>query len=528
MRKRVVAVCAATQLLAAVTAGAQIREVEVTGGRVSGVVTNEIAAFKGIPFAAPPVGDLRWKPPQPVNGWTGVRDAAAFAPSCPQDVSFLKLFGAPEATGEDCLYLNVWTGAKAASERRPVMVWIYGGSFVGGMTSIPAYDGTPLAEKGVVLVSIAYRLGPLGFLAHPELTKESGKGSGNYGLRDQIAGLRWVKDNIARFGGDPNAVTIFGESAGGMSVSMLAASPAAKGLFHRAISQSGGHFGPARVGVVAGATSPPLSAAEGIGLAFLKRLGAGDLQSARQLPAEKILAAVGPGLQGAFWPVFDGDVLPGDQYELYQTKRFTDTPVLIGSNSDEGVTFSPGASTQAVLETLLRTGYGAHADKLLAVYPHATDQEATQSLRNLLRDTTFGWPTWAWALLQSKHGSGKAYVYYFDHRTPISRNGAGHAAEIPYVFGTLGTFSGPSGLIGAPQPEDRAMSDLMSSYFVNFAKTGDPNGPGLPKWPAFTESAQMVMHLDAKSSARPVPNIEQIKAMDAYFAWRREGAKARK
>jgi len=537
MRQRVLAT-ALTVVLALIggPAYAQIGEVDVTGGRVSGVVTNGIVAFKGIPFAAPPVGDFRWKPPQPVNRWTGVKDAAAFAPSCPQDVSFLRLFGAPEATAEDCLYLNVWTGATAASERRPVMVWIYGGSFVGGMTSIPAYDGTPLAEKGVVLVSIAYRLGPLGFLAHPELTKESpstgfgagGKGSGNYGLQDQIAALRWVKDNIARFGGDPNAVTIFGESAGGMSVSMLAVSPAAKGLFHRAISQSGGHFGPARVGVVGGATSPPLSVAEGIGLAFLKRLGAADLKSARQLPAEKILTAVGPGLQGAFWPVFDGHVLPGDQYELYQTKRFADTPVLIGSNSDEGVTFSPGTTTPAALDKLLRTAYGEHADKLLAVYPHATDQEATESTRNLLRDTTFGWPTWAWAMLQSKHGRGKAYVYYFDHRTPISRNGAGHAAEIPYVFRTLGTFSGPSGLIGAPQPEDRAMSDLMSSYFVNFAKTGDPNGPGLPKWPAFTESAQMVMHLDAKSGARPVPNIEQIKAMDAYFAWRREEAKARK
>jgi para-nitrobenzyl esterase len=315
-----------------------------------------------------------------------------------------------------------------------------------------------------------------------------------------------------------------------MSVSMLAASPAAKGLFHRGISQSGGHFGPARAGAgaVAGATSPPLKIAEGTGQAFLKRLGAADLRSARQLPAERIQASAGPALQGAFWPVFDGHVLPGDQYALYQAKRFNDTPVLIGSNSDEGISFSPGTTTPAALEKLLRTGYGAHAEKLLAVYPHATDAAASQSMRNLMRDTTFGWPAWAWALLQSKHGSNKAYVYYFDHRTPISRNGAGHAAEIPYVFGTLGTFSGPSGLIGTPQPEDRAMSDLMSSYFVNFARTGDPNGPGLPSWPAFTESSQTVMHLDANPSARPVPNLAQIKAMDDYFAWRREEARAKK
>ena len=528
MRNRVVAVCAATQLLVGVTATAQIRDVEVTGGRLSGVVTDGIAAFKGIPFAAPPVGELRWQPPQPVNRWTGVKAATTFAASCVQDVSFLRLFGAPEETGEDCLYLNVWTPAKTARERLPVMVWIYGGAFAGGMTSIPAYDGTRLAEKGVVLVSIAYRIGPFGFLAHPELTKESGTGSGNYGLQDQIAGLRWVKDNIAKFGGDATRVTIFGESAGGMSVSMLAVSPAAKGLFHRAISQSGGHFGPARAAVIAGATSPPLKAAEGIGQAFLNRLGATDLRSARALPAEKIQAAVGPGLQGAFWPVFDGDVLPGDQYELYQAKRFSDTPILIGSNSDEGITFSPGTTTPAALEKLLRTGYGTHADSLLAVYPHATDAEATRSMRDLLRDTTFGWPTWAWALLQSRHGRGSAYVYYFDHRTPLSRNGAGHAAEIPYVFRTLGTFSGPAGLIGTPQPPDRAMSELMSSYFVNFAKSGDPNGPGLPTWPAFTESSQTAMHFDAKSSARPVPNMPQITAMDAYFAWRRQEAKAGK
>ena len=437
MRKTLVAAVMVQALLVATT-HAQVRDAAVTGGRVSGVVTNSIAAFKGIPFAAPPVGELRWKAPQPVQAWAGVKAMTTFAPGCIQDVGLAKLFGAPDAISEDCLYLNVWTPAKAASERLPVMVWIYGGAFTGGMTSIPAYDGTPLAEKGVVLVSVAYRVGAFGFLAHPELSKESSKGSGNYGLQDQIAGLRWVKDNIAKFGGDPNRVTIFGESAGGMSVSMLAASPLAKGLFHRAISQSGGHFGPARAGgAIAGATSPPLKVAEGIGQAFLKALGAPDLASARQLPPERIRAAGGPALQGAFWPVFDGDVLPGDQYELYQAKRFNDTPVLIGWNSDEGITFAGGTTTRAALEALLRVAYGTHAERLLAVYPHATDAEATQSMRNLLRDTTFGWPTWAWAMLQSKHGSGQAWVYYFDHRTPLSPNGAGHAAEIPYVFRTI-------------------------------------------------------------------------------------------
>ncbi len=511
--------------LIAATASAQIREVQVTGGRVSGVVTNGITAFKGIPFAAPPVGALRWKAPQPVQAWSGVKAADTFAPGCIQDVTLAKLFGAPDATSEDCLHLNVWTPAKSASERLPVMVWIYGGAFTSGMTSIPAYDGAQLAEQGVVLVSVSYRVGPFGFLAHPELSKESRKGSGNYGLQDQIAGLRWVKENIEKFGGDRNRVTIFGESAGGISVSMLAASPAARGLFRRAISQSGGHFGPARTANEGGTTSPSLKVAEATGQAFLTRLGVADITAARALPAEKVQATLGGGVQNSFWPVFDGDVLPGDQYELYQAMRFSDTPILIGTNSDEGVTFVPGTTQPAAFDAMIRAGYGAKAETILAAYPHATAAEATQSARNIFRDSAFAWHTWAWATLQSTHGSSKAFVYYFDHRTPLSPNGAGHAAEIPYVFRTLGRFTGPAALVAKPRPEDLAMAQLMSSYFVNFAKTGDPNGPGLPLWPAFTESTQTVMYFDAKSGARPAPNMTQIKAMDEYFAWRREQAK---
>ena len=528
VKHRSILIAVAAAVLFSLTAThAQIGDVSVTGGRVTGVIANGIAAFKGIPFAAPPVGPLRWKAPQPVAPWSGAKQATAFAPGCIQDVGLARLFGAPDAISEDCLYLNVWTPAKSASERLPVMVWIYGGAFSSGMTSIPAYDGAPLAEQGVVIVSVSYRVGPFGFLAHPDLSRESGKGSGNYGLQDQIAGLRWVKDNIAKFGGDPNRVTIFGESAGGMSVSMLAASPAARGLFHRAISQSGGHFGPARVAGEGGAASPPLEGAERIGQTFLKRLGAADLKTARELPAERVQGAPGAGLQGAFWPVFDGDVLPGDQYALYEAKRFHDTPVLIGTNSDEGVTFVAGNTPPAAFEKFVRTAYGGRADTILAAYPHATPAESSQSMRDLLRDTTFAWPTWAWARLQSRHGNGKAYVYYFDHRTPISPNGAGHAAEIPYVFRTLGKFGGPAGLVAPPRPEDFAMSELMSRYFVNFAKSGDPNGSGLPAWAAFTEGAQNAMYFDAKPSSRPHPNMTKIKALDDYFAWRREEAKGR-
>lgn len=511
------------------SAAAQIREAAVTGGNVAGVLTDGIVSFKGIPFAAAPVGPLRWKAPQAVKPWTGVKEASAFGASCMQDPNFAKIFAAPPAIGEDCLYLNVWTPAKSAGDRLPVMVWIYGGGFIGGMTSAPAYDGTRLAEKGVVLVSVAYRLGAFGFLAHPELSRESGKGSGNYGLQDLIAGLQWVKANIAKFGGDPARVTIFGESAGGIAVSMLAASPAAKGLFQRAISESGGSFGPPRFGNEGGQNVPPLKVAEASGQSFLAKVGATDIKSAREVPADKLQAAVGPGLQGGFWPVFDGDVLPGDQYELYQAKRFNDTPVLIGTNSDEGGLFTQPGMTTALFESQIRGGYGKHADAILAAYPHATNEEAAKATKDILRESLFAWHTWAWALLQTQHGKGKAYIYYFDHRTPQSPNGAGHGAEIVYVFRNLGGPGlGPLGLAGPPRPEDRAMSDLMSSYWVNFAKNGDPNGPGLPVWPAFAAASQSAMHFDGKSSARPVPNMAQIKALDSYYAWRREEVKARR
>lgn len=518
---------AAASLWLAQPANAQVKDVDVTGGKVSGVVANGIASFKGIPFAAPPVGALRWKAPQPVQAWTGVKQATEYGPSCVQDPNFAKIFGATAPIREDCLYLNVWTPAKTAGDKLPVMVWIYGGGFVGGMTSIPAYDGTRLAENGVVLVSIAYRLGAFGFLAHPELSKESGKGSGNYGLQDMIASLQWVKANIAKFGGDPSRVTIFGESAGGIAVSMLAASPAAKGLFARAISESGGNFGPPRFASEGGATVPPLKVAEASGQAFLAKLGANDIKAARDLPAEKLQAALGPGLQGGFWPVFDGDVLPGDQYELYQGRRFNDTAVLIGTNSDEGALFAPPGATPAMFESLVRSGYGKHGDAILAVYPHATNEEAAKATRDIFRDSTFAWPTWAWAMLQAQKGTGKAYVYYFDHRTPQSPNGANHGSEIGYVFKNLGG-GGVLGPPGPPRPEDTAMSDLLSSYWVNFARNGDPNGPGLASWPAFSVSSQNAMHFDTKSSARPVPNMAQLKALDGYFAWRRQEAKAHK
>jgi para-nitrobenzyl esterase len=484
-----------------------IQTAKVTGGEVEGTIDADLSIFKGIPFAAPPIGQLRWKAPQPVIPWTGLKKATEFAPSPMQS-------GGGQHS-EDCLYLNVWTPANSAAEKLPVMVWIYGGGFTGGSTSERNYDGARLARKGVVLVSVAYRLGAFGYLAHPELSQESGKGSGCYGIQDQIAGLNWVHDNIAQFGGDPNRVTIFGESAGGISVSMLAVAPAAKGLFQGAISQSGGSMAPDKFDSEAGENVPTLGLAEQAGKDFLSRLGASDIASARELPAETIQRAVGGGAR--FWPVADGQTIPGDQYELYQAGKFNDTPILVGTNSDEGALFNRGTLTAATFEQQVRDSYGPAADAILAAYEHATDAEAAQSGKDLFRESAFAWHTWAWASLESQKGKGKAFVYYFQYHTPSSPGGATHGADVGYVFGTRRNATS----------EEAALSDLMMTYWTNFAKNGDPNGEGIPVWPSFTEQSPQAMILDTTSVAKKLPNLDKIKAFDGYYAWRRAEATAK-
>lgn len=521
MKKVILAAC----ILAAAAgmtpcALSQIETVRTTGGALRGVVAGGVASFKGIPFAAPPAGDLRWKAPQPVQPWTGVRIADAYAPGCMQDASMSRMMGGAAHFSEDCLYLNVWTAAKSVKDKLPVMVWIHGGAFVGGMTGTPMFDGTRFAQKGVVLVSVAYRLGVFGFMAHPELSRESGKGSGTYGLMDMIAGLQWIKKNIARFGGDPARVTIFGESAGAIAVGMLAAAPPARNLFQRAISESGGSFAPPRSTEAAGMNVQSLKLGEAAGENFLKKLGAADIRAARALPAEKIQEAAGGGMGGdSFWPVADGYVIPGDPYEVYAKRRFNDTPILVGTNSNEGGLFMRGPVTAEAFEKQIRSGYGEMAEVILKAYPHATDAQAARASADVFREFAFAWPTWTWARMQSRMGKGKAFVYYYDHRTAASPNGANHADEIPFVFQN---FVGSG---GSPEPEDVAFSDMIQSYWINFAKTGDPNGPGLAHWPVFTGQNQNVLFLDTAASARPIPNLEQLKAYDAYYAWRREQAR---
>jgi para-nitrobenzyl esterase len=503
-----------SMLLISHAAIAQIPQAKVTGGTVSGVLEGDLSVFKGIPFAAPPTGALRWRAPAPVAAWSGMKKTIAFADACMQPANSQ---GNTAPVNEDCLYLNVWTPAKSSNEKRPVIVWVHGGGYVGGSTSIPMYDGKGFAEKGVLFVSLAYRLGPYGFLAHPELSRESGKGSGAYGIQDLVVGLEWVRDNIAAFGGDPAKVTIFGHSAGAAAVSLLAASPLSKGLFHRVIAMSGASFAPLQTSEQTGMglDMPALQLAEANGKEFLQKLGVADITAARKLGAEKIEAAAGAGMR--FRPVADGHVVANDLYTLYLQGKFNDTPVLVGHASDETLSFGRGqALTAAAFEQQMKTQYGPHAQAFIDAYPHANDEAAARAARHVRNDSSFAWNSWAWQQQQSRHGSGKVYGYYYDHHAPDAE-GSGHGSDVPYAFQTLATRR------DQPSASDLKLSDLISTYWINFAASGNPNGSGLPEWPAFTPEQPQVMVFDAATGARPLPILQRLKVFDAYFAGIRDG-----
>lgn len=483
--------------------------VKVEGGLVQGSFEDELTVYKGIPFAAPPVKDLRWKAPQPVVSWQGIKQTTTFAPGPMQGGN------PPSGKSEDCLYLNVWSPAKSTKDKIPVLVWIYGGGFNAGATSETTYNGEKLAKKGVVLVSIAYRVGQLGFLAHPELSAEnSNHVSGNYGLLDMIAGLKWIQKNIAAFGGDPKKVTIFGESAGGIAVSMLCASPLAKGLFHGAISQSGGSFGPPRPTTFPGENLKRLKDAEAAGEAYAKNAGYTSIAELRKLEVDKL-----PAVRGLAWPIIDGWVIPDDQYKLYEAKKYNDVPILVGYNSDEGASFSPPKTPDDYI-TGVKNRYGQFSDGLIKVYPAGTN-DVPKTARDLARDAAFGWHTWSWARLQATTGKSKVFYYYFDQHPDYpqgsSRYGYGspHGQEVAYVFGTLNPSN--TQLVKT----DFEISEVMGTYWTNFAKYGHPNGSGVPQWPAFSDSNPLVMHFNQKPQTGPVPSAESLKVLDAYFKWRR-------
>ncbi|WP_404341781.1 carboxylesterase/lipase family protein [Pseudoalteromonas mariniglutinosa] len=495
-----------------------LTQVSVAQGKLIGSDEGNLTVFKGVPFAKPPVGELRWKAPQPAEKWQGVRDAKEFAPAP------IQAGNPPSGSSEDSLYLNIWTPAKSSAEKLPVFVWIYGGGFSFGSSSDAIFDGTQLANKGVIVVSIAYRVGQLGFLAHPELNKESKAGvSGNYGLLDQIAALKWLNNNITAFGGDANNITIAGESAGGISVSMLAASPLTKGLINKVISQSGGSFGPTRKNNYPGENMSTLQQAQVEGLDYVKQFGASSIAELRNMKAETFIPK-GWSLPGG-WPIVDDYVIKGDQYKLYQQGKFNDVPALIGYNSDEGLSFVWDPDVDKFV-TGVKERFGPFAENLLDAYPVA-NKHIPRSARNLVRDAAFGWHTWSWAKLQTQHGKAPVYLYYFDHHPTRKAgakdedHGAAHGHEIAYMFKNLNKAD--PNLTKA----DVQMAEAMATYWTNFAKNGNPNDDTLPNWPAFNNNKPSTMYFQQQPKVGPVPDKKALETLDRYFQWRRtpEGKK---
>lgn len=482
---------------------------QTESGTISGLRESGLSIYKGVPFAASPTGDLRWRPPAPVAPWSGTRRADAFAPACMQDG--VSMAGeTPPVVSEDCLYLNIWTPAKSSQERLPVIAWIYGGGYINGSASMPLYWGDRLAQKGVIVVTIAYRLGPLGFLAHPELTRESPHhSSGNYGLMDQIAALGWIQRNISAFGGDPKNVTVAGQSSGSMSVSVLMASPLAKGLFQRAIGESGGLFEPTQL-----APKFLLANAERDGERFATSLGATTLEQLRSLPASKLTGNAG----GIVHTVIEPYVLPVSPYEAFATGQQNDVPLLIGSNAEEARSLTDVSQVKAAtFGRDLEQSYGQLPPPLIAAYPHATDEEARKARLDLQRDLCFAWDMWAWARLQSGTGQSPVFYYSFQQQPPFPADsvykgwGASHFAELWYVFDHLDQE--PWHWTAA----DRRLAEEISGYWVNFARSGNPNGRGLPQWPAFTNTGNKVLYLDNRITVGGVANINSLTVFDAIY-----------
>jgi carboxylesterase type B len=502
------ALAAAPALLASPRAPAFPQPVRVTGGLVSGTPGRHasLTVFKGIPFAAPPVGELRWRAPAPVVPWTGVRRADAFSDSCVQTIvtehkPWTYEFMTHNRVSEDCLYLNVWTPAARAEERRPVFVYIYGGANTEGSAAVPLYDGEGLASKGLVVVTFNYRLGVLGFLSHAWLDAEAPyHASGNYALLDQIAAVRWVHDNIAAFGGDPARVTIAGQSAGASAVHNLTASPLAKGLFQRAIADSGSSLTTGRGGRT-------LASQDEDGARFAEAKGAHSLAELRAMPWQEIVKPVPAPARGGrgggplrFGPIVDGYALPQPVAQIFAEVRQNDVPTLTGSNADENGAVPHPTITRDEFVQQARQRYGDRASDFLKLYPASTDAEAREAANASARDRART-STYLWAMARAKTARTPVYTYFFAHPLPgpdVEVYGAFHSSELPYVLNTLDQADRPFTSV------DRTIAGTLSSYWVNFVTTGDPNGAGLPHWPAATATSPMTMKLDEAPAAIPV------------------------
>jgi para-nitrobenzyl esterase len=493
-------------LLAALTAwgafGADL--VKVEGGTLEGATASDPAVrlFAGVPFAAPPVGKLRWAPPQPVVPWQGVRKADTYGAHCMQTQVFDDILFRNPVMSEDCLYLTVWTPAKKASEKLPVYVWIHGGGFAAGAGDEPRQDGVHFAKQGIVVVNVNYRLGAFGFFSHAELTAESPrKASGNYGLLDQAAALAWVNKNIAAFGGDPNKVTIGGESAGSLSVSALMASELSKNLFRQSIGESGAFFA-----MVGGRGMAPLAESEKAGAAFAAGKTVAEL---RAMPAKELLDLAAKTGRGAFWPNVDGHFLQTDVASVFAAGKQNQGPLLAGWNADEVramVLLAPQKPTAKSFAEQMQRQFGPRTEQAMQLYPAKTDEEAMLSAGDLASDNFIVYATWKW--IEAHKGSGEPiYRFRFDKKVPIpelrkrpgmtlTTLGSPHAAEIEYVFRQLQTKKADW------TADDEKMAATMNAYWTNFIRTSNPNGKGLASWPEYGKKKQ-VMYLDVPSQAGP-------------------------
>ena len=505
---------------AAVLASAGIPEpVSIEGGQVTGTPTIQwtpnVRLFRGIPYAAPPLGNLRWRPPQPVISWQGVKRADHFSAACmqaPTDTEGNAWREGHVPVSEDCLYLNVWTPAQTATAKLPVMVFIHGGGNTRGAASENQYDGAYLAQKGVVFVSFNYRMNVFGFMAHPDLTRESERhSSGNYALLDQIAALQWIQRNIAKFGGDPDTVMIFGHSAGGANVNSLVASPLAKGLFHRALMQSGNSL----------ATRTKLADAEQAGLKLGEALGATSIAALRQKSAEELLKAP----RGQMGINIDGWVLPDDVYSVFAAGKQNDVPLIVGTVADDAP--GPAVTMKAAdLPAYAQTTFHELAGQYLKLYPASTDAEAASSALAFRTNNAMS-NARTLSRLQAQTGKSKAYWYYFTHVSPIPADaiwggrpapswGVYHGSEIVYVFNAF-PFQDWKW-----RPVDLELGDTISSIWVNFAKTGSPNGPGLPEWPAYDPKSDILMNFGDAPKAVPAPYREKLEFLTQWAASQRK------
>ena len=487
-------------------------QVRVDGGVLSGTSTSDrrVRIFRGVPYAAPPVGDLRWRPPAPATPWTGVRDAGAFSAECVQNIvterkPWTEEFMAHGTTSEDCLYLNVWTAAASASERRPVYVWLYGGGLVEGSGSIAVYDGESLAQKGLVVVNVNYRLGVFGYFAHPELTKESPHhASGNYGYLDQIAALQWVQRNIAAFGGDATRVTLGGQSAGAGSVHALTVSPLARNVFARGIAESGSGLGRA---------AKPLAAAEQDGVRFAAARHADSLAALRALPS----SALAPPVESdpRWGASVDGWLLPDTIDRVLARGGQNDVALLTGLNADEGSSATTyGKIPAEEFKKQSREKFGPLADAFLSLYPATSNADAARSQIDAARDQGLV-SMYLWGVLRAKTSRAQLYTYYWNHSLPGPDSNvyrAFHTSEVPYVFKSLQRSNRPW------QPTDRAIAETMSSYWTNFVTVGDPNGPGFPPWSAFSPGKPVTMELGDRFGTRAVADPARLEFYSKHFA----------